>query len=342
MEPYPMTPRDRVLQALNHEQPDITPWHITFTIPARQKLEKLLGATGLNREIGNHFAKIEAVAEDAWQEIEPDFWRDEFGVIWDRTIDKDIGNVDHHRLVLPEPELDSLVLPDPFDSRRWAGFDSFGTENADLFRVKDFGFTLFERAWTLRGLENFLIDMVARPEFAHKLLDTILEWNLKIIEGVARYDIDAILFGDDWGQQHGLIMGPEMWREFIKPRAAAEYKACKAAGMKVMIHSCGDVSEIMGELADIGVDMFNPFQPEVMDIVEMKRIHGDRMCFFGGMSTQRTLPSATPEQVRDKTRWLCDMIGRKGGYVFSPAHDIPGDVPAENMLAMIEELKKQR
>ncbi|MBW7995853.1 MAG: hypothetical protein FVQ81_04620 [Candidatus Glassbacteria bacterium] len=336
-----MTPRERVIMALNHEQPDVTPWHITFTIPAREKLSDLLGTEDLDRAIGNHFAKTEAVAADTWQEVRPDFWRDEFGVIWDRTLDKDIGNVDHGALVLPEPTLDGFEFPDPFEQKRWAGFDTFGERNPDLFRVNDFGFTLFERAWTLRGLENLLMDMVERPAFVHELLDAILEWNLKIIEGTARYDIDAILFGDDWGQQHGLIMGPEMWREFFKPRAAAEYKACKEAGMHVMIHSCGDVSEIMGELIEIGVEMFNPFQPEVMDIVEIKRRHGDRMSFFGGMSTQRTLPGATAEGVREKTRWLCDTIGRDGGYVFSPAHDVPKDVPAENMAAMVEELKSQ-
>ncbi len=336
-----MTPRERVLMALNHEQPDITPWHITFTIPAREKLAALLGTDDLDRAVGNHFAKCEAVAEDAWQELSRDIWRDEFGVIWDRSIDKDIGNVDHNRLVLPQPSLKELKFPDPLEEKRWEGFDTFGRSNAHLFRVNDFGFTLFERAWTLRGLENLLMDMVEHPAFVHELLDAILEWNLKIIAGTGRYDLDAMLFGDDWGQQHGLIMGPQMWREFIKPRAAAEYKACKDAGMRVLIHSCGDVSEIFDDLIEIGVQMFNPFQPEVMDILDIKRRYGDRISFFGGMSTQRTLPGADTEQVRDKTRWLCDTIGAGGGYVFSPAHDIPGDVPAENMAAMVEELKKQ-
>lgn len=336
-----MTPRDRVITALNHEQPDVTPWHITFTIPAHEKLSQLLDTDDLDRAVGNHFAKTEAVPAAGWKEIEPEFWRDEFGVIWDRTLDKDIGNVDHGRLVLPEPDLDGLEFPDVDDPERWEGFDTFGERNADLFRVNDFGFTLFERAWTLRGLENFLMDMVVRPDFAHELLDAILDWNLKIVEGTARYDIDAVLFGDDWGQQQGLIMGPEMWREFFKPRAEAEYAACKQRGMYVMIHSCGDVSQIMGDLVEIGVDVFNPFQPEVMDIEEIKATYGHEMSFFGGMSTQRTLPRSTPEQVADHTRWLCEHIGEGGGYVFSPAHDVPGDVPAENMAAMVEALKQQ-
>ena len=91
-----MTPRERVLKALAHEEPDICPWHINFTIPAREKITRCLATDNLDRAIGNNLAKIEAVPDDAWREIRPDFWQDEFGVVWDRTIDKDIGNVDHY------------------------------------------------------------------------------------------------------------------------------------------------------------------------------------------------------------------------------------------------------
>ena len=336
-----MTRRERVLKALAHEQPDICPWHITFTIPAREKLTAYLGTGDLERAVGNHFAKIEAVPDDGWQEIKPDFWQDEFGVIWDRTLDKDIGNVDYNALILPEPDLERLEFPDPLSPERFEHHESFCRENPDLFRVNDFGFTLFERAWTLRGMENLLMDMVERPGFVHELLDRILEWNLKIIEGLSRFDIDAILFGDDWGQQHGLIMGPQMWRAFFKPRAEQEYRLCHEKGMYVMIHSCGDVSTIFPDLIEIGVEVFNPFQPEVMDIAAIKKEFGGRLAFFGGMSTQQTLPKATAEQVKEKTRWLIETIGESGGYVFSPAHDVPKDVPAENMVAMIEALKNQ-
>lgn len=336
-----MTSRERVLQSLAHRQPDICPWHITFTIPAREKLAAWMGTPDLDLAVGNHFAKIEAVPEDGWRQVGPDFWVDEFGVVWDRTLDKDIGNVDYSRLVLPEPNLSRLEFPDPASSGRFASHEAFCRSNPDLFRVNDFGFTVYERAWTLRGMENLLMDMVERPEFVDALLDRILDWNLRIIEGVGRYNIDAILFGDDWGQQHGLIMGPEMWRRFIKPRIAEEYRLCHQKGMRVMIHSCGDVSEIFEDLIEIGVDMFNPFQPEVMDIRRIKRDYGDRMAFFGGMSTQRVLPYGTPQEVKDETRRLIDSIGAGGGFVFSPAHDVPKDVPVENMLAMLEVLQAQ-
>ena len=124
-----MIPRERVLKTLAHQQPDICPWHITFTIPAREKLAAFLGTADLERAVGNLFAKIEAVPDDGWQEIRPDIWRDEFGVVWDRTLDKDIGNVDHSVLVLPEPDLGQLEFPDPLSHQRFGHHESFCSEN---------------------------------------------------------------------------------------------------------------------------------------------------------------------------------------------------------------------
>ena len=336
------TPRERVITALNHKQPDICPWHIVMTIPVREKMVTHLGTDNLDIAIGNHFKKFEAVRPETWQEIEPEFWRDEFGVIWDRTLDEDIGNVDHSRLVLPEPTLDDLDFPDPADPGRYVEHKDAGGKYPDLYRINDFGFTLYERAWTLRGMENLLFDMVERPKFVHALLDKICEFNIAIVEQVAKYDMDAILFGDDWGQQHGLIMGPLYWREFFKPRAAKQFKRCRELGMNVFIHSCGDVSEIFPDLIEIGVECFNPFQPEVMDISEIKSKYGDKLSFYGGMSTQKILPYESPDTVREQTRWLIDNIGNSGGYICSPAHDVPKDVPVDNLVAMLEILQDQK
>ena len=148
-------------------------------------------------------------------------------------------------------------------------------------------------------------------------------------------------FGDDWGQQRGLIMGPVLWREFIKPRIAALYGLVKAKGKRVFIHSCGKVAELLPDLIEIGVDVFNPFQPEVMDVEEMKRLHGGEITFFGGISTQKTLPYGTPAQVREEVRRLIDRVGKNGGYIAAPAHDVPKDAKPENVAAMIEVLKGQ-
>jgi uroporphyrinogen decarboxylase len=155
-----------------------------------------------------------------------------------------------------------------------------------------------------------------------------------------RYDIDAVYFGDDWGQQHGLIMGPQCWREFIFPQLQRMYQTVREAGKFVMIHSCGDVDELFDDLIGIGLNCFNPFQPEVMDVLDLMRTYRGRLTFHGGLSTQRTLPHGSVEDVRTETCRLLEE-GAMGGYIFAPAHAVEGDVPIENMLAFLETVQTQ-
>ena len=202
-------------------------------------------------------------------------------------------------------------------------------------------FSLFERAWTLVGMENLLMAMVADKPFANALLDRILAFNLRVIENACAFDIDAMMFGDDWGMQTGVLMGPRLWREFIKPRIREMYGLAKARGKFVFIHSCGKVDALFPDLIECGLDIFNPFQPEVMDVFEVKRVYGHRLSFFGGISTQKTLPYASVDVVKEQVRRLLDVVGKDGGYIAAPAHDIPADGRPENIAAMIEVLQNQ-
>ncbi|HET6454210.1 MAG TPA: uroporphyrinogen decarboxylase family protein, partial [Armatimonadota bacterium] len=126
------------------------------------------------------------------------------------------------------------------------------------------------------------------------------------------------------------------WERFLMPRLARQYAAAKDAGKLVTIHSCGKVQEVFLRLIEIGLDCFNPFQPEVMDVYEIKRVFGDRLSFWGGISTQRLLPYGTPDEVKVEARRMMREVGRDGGYILAPAHSIPGDARPENILALIE------
>jgi uroporphyrinogen decarboxylase len=137
-------------------------------------------------------------------------------------------------------------------------------------------------------------------------------------------------------------MGPQLWREFIEPRFQQMCRLVKSKGKFTMLHCCGKVDELFPDLIDCGLDIFNPFQPEVMDVFEIKRRFGRDLAFYGGISIQRTLPFGTVQQVRDEVRRLIDMVGADGGYIASPSHDIPRDARPENIAAMIEVLQNQR
>jgi uroporphyrinogen decarboxylase len=162
-----------------------------------------------------------------------------------------------------------------------------------------------------------------------------------VIENACSYDVDAMMFGDDWGMQTGLQMGANIWREFIYPRIKQMYGLVKSKGKFVFIHSCGKVDEVFPDLIDIGLDAFNPFQPEVMDVFAMKQRFGDRLTFYGGISVQQTLPYGTVTETKDEVKRLLEVIGKNGGYIAAPSHAIPGDAKPENIAAMIEVLQNQ-
>lgn len=331
-----ITARERVLTALQHQQPDVTPWQIDLTIDAHDQTARYLGDPDFAPKMGNHLAGCE---DGYFVEVRPHFWQDQFGIVWNRSIDKDIGNVEEY--LLRAPDLLSYAFPEPDLAHNAQMYERIIAANPDRFRFAGVGFSMFERAWTLRGMENLLGDMILNPRFVDELLDKILEYNLKVIDHLLSYDFDCVRFGDDWGQQCGLIMGPKLWRRFIKPRVAAMYQRAKAAGKYVMQHSCGAVQELFPDLIDMGLDIFNTFQPEVMDVERCKREYGQHLTFYGGISTQQVLPRVGPAELKQVIRTMIATIGRDGGYIVAPTHAIPRDVSPENIVTFIETVQNQ-
>jgi uroporphyrinogen decarboxylase len=331
-----MTPRERMLATLRHEQPDRTPFQISFTQKARAKMVAFTGDPHFDAAWENAIAWHGSLSTaGGWQEVAPGVWEDAYGVQWDRTVDPDIGVVCNTKVT--PATLNDYRFPEIHDPAHLAT----ARGDADPFVLADLGFSLFERAWTLAGMENVLAAMVDDPDFINALLDRILAFNLEVVDKACAHDIDAMMFGDDWGQQTGLIMGPALWREYIKPRIAQMYSRVHAHGKFVFIHSCGKVDAVFPDLIEIGLNAFNPFQPEVIDVAAAKREYGRDLTFFGGISTQQTLPFGTPEQTRAEVRMLLDVVGKDGGYIAAPAHSIPGDCNPENVLAMMEVLRGQ-
>jgi uroporphyrinogen decarboxylase len=332
-----MTKREVILEVLEGRVPPYEPWSCGFTQEARSNLQAHFAAVEVEEALQNHFVKLGSDI-GFFTSLGNNRVQDVFGVVWDRSIEKDIGNVEG--CLLTEPTLKHYTFPDPLDRRFFADIPERIARYSDRFRVFQIGFSLYERAWTMRGIQNLLMDFHDHPGFVKELLNTIAEYNLAQVKEALKYDLDAVYFGDDWGQQRGLQMGPKLWHEFIYPVLERMFRGVRESGKHVFIHSCGDVDELFDDLIDIGVSCFNPFQPEVMDVPALLNKYRGRLTFHGGLSTQKTLPYGSVEQVRTETRQLLE-IGRKGGYIFAPAHDVQGDVSLENMLAFIEEIQGQ-
>ena len=332
-----LTPREVVRVVLEGGRPPYVPWSFGFTLEAHQTLVEHYGTADLEPILQNHFLSL-GNPVGFFTDIGDHCVQDVFGVVWDRSVDKDIGIVKGR--VLPEPTLEGYEPPDPHDPRFFDPIPAAFERDPDRFRVFNIGFSLYERAWTLRGMEHLMMDFIEHPAFVHELLGTIADYNIAQVHEALEFDIDAVYFGDDWGQQRGLQMGPGLWREFIKPQLARMYGPVREAGRFVIIHSCGDVDELFDDLIALGLNCFNPFQPEVMDVAALLRKYRGRLAFHGGLSTQRTLPYGTPEDVRAETERLL-ALGADGGYIFSPAHAVEGDVPLANMLAFIEAVHRQ-
>ena len=332
-----MNKRQVVRLAIEGRRVPYVPWHCNFTVEAAGKLQKHFGRDDLEQALDNHFVKL---GRDigVFADLGNDRFRDVFGVVWDRSIDKDIGVVEG--CILPEPTLRGYDFPDPLNSRFFADIPNILSRYGDCFRVFKIGFSLYERAWSLRGMENLMMDFLDHPDFVRRLLRSIADYNIAHFTEALKYDIDAVYFGDDWGQQTSLQMGPRLWRQFILPELKRMYSPVRDAGKCVFIHSCGKVDELFDDLIDIGLNCFNPFQPEVMDVFDILKRYKGRLAFHGGLSTQRTLPYGSTEDVRNSTRKLLEA-GSDGGYIFAPAHAVEGDVPLENMLAFIDVLHSQ-
>ena len=325
-----MTPKEIVLEAIAHHSTDVIPYTISVDPEAADRLDAHYGGRDKWPVRRTFFAGL-GVNWRAGDAEGAEYFKDIFGVEWKQ------GNIFHiTKPVLDSPSLAGYTFPTLVKDEELEGHRAHCEKHKDLFKDFTFGLLFWERAWALRGMENMLMDLAAEPAFADALFERLMELHLEGLDKILPLPFDGVRFGDDFGAQKGLIMGKPYWLKYLKPRLAKMYGKVRAAGKIVSIHSCGDNSEILGDLIDIGLQVFNPSQPEANDLAALKREFGRHITFEGGIGTQVTLPLGTPDEVRQEIRRCRQTLGKGGGLVMATTKPIRPDVPTANAVAAVE------
>jgi uroporphyrinogen decarboxylase len=235
------------------------------------------------------------------------------------------------------PDLETYPWPDPRATDLLVDAARLGAATGeDGFVVPNLGFALFERAWSLRGFEQLLFDLAADPAYVAELLDRITDIQLVLIERYLELDVDGGYFGDDYGAQAGLLFSPAAWRQLIKPRLARLFAPFVERGLPVLMHSDGRIDDIVPDLLEIGLTALNPVQPEVLEHAWLRGTFGDRLAFYGGVSTQTVLPHGTPDDVRAAVAACRSSLAPDGsGLILAPSHRLMADIPMANLDALL-------
>jgi uroporphyrinogen decarboxylase len=333
-----MKKKKRILNAVNRISQERLPTQIDYTPQMKVKIKRLLDTTDLliDEKLDNHIRYLyldDKVREDKKEGISYDIW----DVGWDMVLTEGF-HIRRHPLIASE-ELRKYVFPQPEEKLLSSILSVDPDEKKNYFMLFDQGFTLFERSWLLRGYENVLTDLYYRQKEISYILDGITEFNIEIAKKVVKTkNIDGVYTGDDFGTQRSLVMSPQIWQKFFKKRYARLWGVYKSAGLPVFHHSCGNLAGIIPDLVEIGLDVLSPIQPEAMDPVWLSKSFGRELTFFGGISTQKTLPFGTPDDVRKEVIKMIEVLGKYDGYIISPSHEITSDCTDENFMALLSVL----
>ena len=362
-----MDHRERVLLALNHEEPDRCPMQISFTPEFAERLRKELEQKGEGPHNphggGNTYELERALDEDmlltsvGWANsyyanatYNPggSTYTDEWGITWKNAEYTTKYGKGYYTEIADHPladdkAIDSYEPPDPNRPELYLEAERVIREyNEEYWIVGVTVTTIFETAWALRGLEQTLMDFVDNPDLLNRILDIPFHYHLTAAKRLVRMGVDMIWIGDDMGAQEGMIISPHTWRGFFKPLMAEFISSLKALNpdIKVAYHSDGCIYPIIPDLIEIGLDILNPIQPRSMNPEKLRRKYGDNLCFWGSIDIQHTLPFGTPEDVRNEVIYRLKTLGKGGGLIIGPTHHVQLDTPMENFWALVNTIRE--
>jgi uroporphyrinogen decarboxylase len=349
-----LTPRQRVIAALNREEPDRVPFELFLGLTP-SLMETFVAETGHLDPAEYWNVPVRSVSHRP----PPDFelWRTYAGYYPDRLpagssispfgVVRTYGSTEHfQRKLCPlkdatrVEEAVDYPLPDPANPARYAHLKpaTQALHARDLAVQGELYVTIFETAWSIRGFEQMLTDLVLHPDFAEALFERLTALRVVEAQQMAAAGVDVLRLGDDVASQAGMLMSPALWRIWLRPKLVRIIEAARAIkpDIHIFYHSDGNCRAIVPDLIEIGVTVLNPVQPECMDPAGLKEEFGDRLAFWGTIGTQSTMPHGTPEEVRAVVRERIETVGQGGGLLISPTHTLEPDVPWQNVLAFVE------
>jgi len=324
-----MTSRERVLRAMRREGPDRVPFTIGFTSTALEKFVEAAGTDDVDAFFGTDVRGVGPKNPEPLDYSE--YYKD-----------RDLPEGFTHT-VSPLAGKDAQAvydypLPDFTADELWEGVAESVRE------LKEAGFAVtgwaaghvFETAWQIRGMEDFLMDLHAAPDAMADLIGRLDRNRIFCARRLAELGVDVVTLGDDIATQNDMMMAPDMWRTFLKGGLAEAVRAAKSANADVLTwyHSDGNCSAVVPDLVEAGLDILNPVQPECLDLRELNERFGDRLAFWGTIGTQTTMPFGSVDDVRRQVREHKEICGPRGGILLAPTHVIEPDVPFENLLAL--------
>jgi uroporphyrinogen decarboxylase len=242
----------------------------------------------------------------------------------------------------PEEAVRNYVAPDPEQPGIHEQMaDDLARSSGDFLVVPSGYFGIYERGYALLGFESFMTSMAQNQRLLHELLDKITDYKVEYAKKVVEMGFKVAHHGDDLGTQTGTLFSPEMFHEFLLPRLKRAWQPYNDAGIPIIMHSCGVLTQFLPELIDIGLRVLEPVQP-CMDLAHLKREFGRDLVFWGGIETQNLLPFGTPEQVKGMTRETIRTLGKGGGHIIAPSQEIMNDVPLANVKALVETIVEER
>ena len=334
--------KERVLNAINRISQDFLPTQIDYTQEMKENIKKLLNVEEdqIDKRLDNNIKYLplnDKTRIDEEKGIQYDIW----GVGWDQVLTE--GFHIRHQPLINSDNIRKYKFPEPEDKLLTIIKEIGKRERGNYFLLSLQDWTLFERAWLLRGYENILMGLCNNEKEINYLLDGITEFHIEVAKKIVKLNIiDGIFTGSDVGTQRSMVMSPETWRKFFKKRYKKIWGIYKEKNLSVFHHSCGNIMEIIPDLIEIGLDVLNPIQPEAMNPEELSKRFGKELTFFGGISTQNTLPFGTPQEVEKEIVDRIKVLGRNNGYIISPSHEVTSDCKPENFLMLVSILDKYK